>query len=127
MRIAPWRIWTALATLAALVIGSPVTANAQQANGTTLQRIDAAHRAGTLDGPTRDLLRAYRVLDRSRIPVGYRADAGQDRPLRCGSRILRAARRALPSLTVEQRRDLGALLNRGLEPTPYADSHFSTH
>lgn len=127
MNIAPWRIWTTAVTLAALVVWFPVNANAQQATGTTLQRIDAAHRAGTLDGPTRDLLRAYRVLDRSRIPAGYRADAGQERPLRCGSRILRAARRALPSLTAEQRRDLGALLNRGLEPTPYADSHFSAH
>jgi len=126
MSIAPWRVGVAAATLAALVLWSPIPAAAQPTQ-TTLQRIDTAHRAGTLDSPTRDLFRAYRVLDRGRIPAALRADPGQDRPLRCGSRLLRAARRALPHLSAAQRLDLEAVLIRGLEPALYADSHFSAH
>lgn len=127
MRTAIWRGWLVPATLVALLVWPPVTAQAQQATGSTLQRIEAAHRAGTLDGPLRDLYGAYRVLDRGRLPAGLRADPGQDRPLRCGSRLLRAARRALPRLAAPQRAELETLLANGLEPTPYADSHFSDH
>ncbi len=78
------------AALAATLVATPAAA-APALAGSTLQRIEAAHAAGLIDAEQRVLYRLYRVVDRERLPPALVAPADEERPLRCGTPLVREA------------------------------------
>ncbi len=113
------------------VVGGAVASSGSDA-GSTLERIDAALAAGEIDEPQAALYRLFRVADRRRLPAELVAPAGRERPVRCATAIVRAARAARPAMTARQRASMDEVLPRRTppphpaEPSRY-DSTYSTN
>jgi len=61
--------------------------------GSTLDRIEQAWTAGEISEEQHVLYRLYRVVDRNRLPDGLVAPREQEQPVRCGTPMVRAARK----------------------------------
>ncbi len=112
-----------LATLLAL---SLLAVPAAASTGTTLERIERAHLSGEIDHEEYVLYRLYRVADKSLIPPDLVAPTEQERPLRCGTPMVRAARAAVDWMSPEARLGVDLVLPRNPQNTlDYTSDNFS--
>jgi len=112
------------ATLALWLTGGAAAVTLKDA--TTLERIEAAYQRGDIDAEDYVMYRLYRVTDRDRLPAELVAPADQERPLRCGTLIVRDARRATPWLSEKARLEVDELLTpEPLRYDTYESDNFS--
>jgi len=109
--------------LGAMLMAGPALAY----DGTTLERIEAAYQAGEIDEDQYILYRLMRVVDKGRLPAALVAPAEQERPVRCATPMVRAARRASAWMDPGDVAVVEELLpaRRGSRSTSYESEHFS--
>ena len=107
----PLRTLCLLGALGLLVL--PATAS----SASTLDRIDRAFHAGEIDDEEYVLYRLYRVTDKSLLPSHLVAPADEERAVRCGTPMVRAARAAVDWMSPEARLGVEIVLPRTAHTT----------
>ena len=94
-------------------------------DGSTLARIEAAYLDEVLDREEYLLYRLYRVTDKRRLPPEFVAPAGQERPMRCATPLIREVLAEYGTFSPEGQAAAGELL---LVPGPLSyDTYPSTN
>ena len=94
--------------------------------GSTLDRIEAAYRTGEIDEEQYVLYRLYRVKNKALLPDEFVAPGDQERPVRCGTPMIKAARGAVDWMSPEAKATVGLLLPPTIAATASEESdHFS--
>lgn len=88
------RHFIALAVICTVLNVATGAAGQPADDGTTLERIEAAYQLGQIDDEQYVLYRLYRVVDKERLSAELVAPAGTERPVRCGTPMVRHARQA---------------------------------
>ena len=105
-----------------LSLAWPVAAGAS----TTLERIDAAYRAGDIDDEAYVLYRLYRITNKDLLPPDLVAPANEERPVRCGTPMVKDARAAVDWMSPSARLAVDLLLPRSPQQVmSYESDNFS--
>ncbi len=110
-----------LALFLALTLSLSASANPLD-KGSTLDRIEAAYQAGEISEEEHVMYRLYRITNKDLLPEKYVAPTGEERPVRCGTPMVKAARAAVDWMSPEARDMVGLLLPPSVSATANQES-----